>query len=104
MVSPAGSSFNPAVGGFVPQFWAFEVTGHFQTEMYEYDNNYVVLPLEVAQEFAGLGTAVSGIEVRLADPWEAPRVAMELDEILGYPYRALDWQSQNANLFSALEL
>ena len=104
MVSPSRSNFNPAVGGFVPQFWAFEVTGHFETEMYEYDNNYVVLSLEVAQEFAGLGDAVSGIEVRLADPWEAPRVALELEETLGYPYRALDWQSQNANLFSALEL
>jgi len=104
MVSPVGSSFNPAVGGFVPQFWSFEVTGHFLTEMYEYDNNYVVLPLDVAQEFAGLGDAVTGIQVRLADPWEAPRVAMELSETLGYPYRAVDWQSQNANLFSALEL
>lgn len=105
MVSPVGSSFNPAVGGFVPQFWSFEVTGHFLTEMYEYDNNYVVLPLEVAQEFAGLGDAVTGIQARLADPWEAPRVAMELDEALGgYPYRVVDWQSQNANLFSALEL
>lgn len=104
MVSPAGSSFNPAVGGFVPQFWLFEVTGHFETEMYEYDNNYVVLPMDVAQEFAGLGEAVSGIEVRLADPWEAPKVAAEVEEILGYPYRAVDWQSQNENLFSALEL
>ena len=33
-----------------------------------------------------------------------PRVAMELEESLGYPYRVVDWQSQNANLFSALEL
>lgn len=104
MVSPAGSNFNPAVGGFVPQWWVFEVTGHFETEMYEYDNNYVVLPLDVAQEFAGLDGAVSGIEVRLADPWEAPRVGGELEEILGYPFRAIDWQSQNASLFSALEL
>jgi lipoprotein-releasing system permease protein len=104
MVSPAGSSFNPAVGGFVPKWWTFEVTGHFETEMYEYDNNYVVLSLEVAQEFAGLGEAVSGIEVRLADPWEAPIVGAELEETLGYPFRAIDWQSQNASLFSALEL
>jgi lipoprotein-releasing system permease protein len=104
MVSPAGSNFNPAVGGFVPQWWAFEVTGHFETEMYEYDNNYVVLPLDVAQEFAGLGSAVSGIEVRLADPWVAPRVGQELEETLGYPFFANDWQSQNASLFSALEL
>ncbi len=104
MVSPAGSNFNPAVGGFVPQWWAFEVTGHFETEMFEYDNNYVVLPLEVAQEFSGLGDAVSGIEVRLADLWQAPRVGAEIEETLGYPFRAIDWQSQNASLFSALEL
>jgi lipoprotein-releasing system permease protein len=104
MVSPAGSNFNPAVGGFVPKWWVFEVTGHFETDMYEYDNNYVVLPLDVAQEFAGLGNAVSGIEVRLADPWEAPRVGVELEEMLGYPFRVVDWQSQNASLFSALEL
>jgi len=104
MVSPAGSNFSPAVGSFMPQWWVFEVTGHFETEMYEYDNNYVVLRLDVAQEFAGLGEAVSGIEVRLADPWEAPRVGAELEEKLGYPFRAIDWQSQNASLFSALEL
>jgi lipoprotein-releasing system permease protein len=104
MVSPAGSSFNPAVGSIVPRWWTFEVTGHFETEMYEYDNNYVVLPLKVAQEFAGLGDAVSGIEVRIVDPWKAPRVAGELEEMLGYPFRALDWQSQNASLFSALKL
>ncbi len=104
MVSPAGSNFSPAVGSFMPQWWVFEVTGHFETEMYEYDNNYVVLRLDVAQEFAGLGEAVSGIEVRLEDPWEAPRVGAELEAKLGYPFRAIDWQSQNASLFSALEL
>jgi len=62
------------------------------------------LPLEVAQEFSGLGDAVSGIEVRLADLWQAPRVGAEIEETLGYPFRAIDWQSQNASLFSALEL
>jgi len=31
-------------------------------------------------------------------------VGLELEEQLGYPYRALDWQSQNASLFSALQL
>ncbi len=104
MVSPSGSSFNSAVGTFVPRWWVFEVTGYFETGMYEYDNNYVVLPLDVAQEFAGLGDAVSGIEVRIDDPWEAPRVGAELEETLGYPFRAVDWQSQNASLFSALQL
>jgi lipoprotein-releasing system permease protein len=104
MISPAGSRFNSAIGAFVPRWWTFEVTGHFETGMYEYDNGYVVLPLPLAQQFAGLDTAVSGLEVRLTDPWQAPRVGRELEERLGYPFRTLDWQSQNASLFSALQL
>src|SRR2546425_10324796 len=82
MVSPAGSKFNAAVGQFVPRFWSFEVTGEFETGMYEYDNTYVVLPRPVAQRFAGLGTAVTGLEVRLADPWKAGAGGGELGATL----------------------
>jgi len=104
VISPAGSSFNRAVGAYIPRWWTFEVTGHFRTGMYEYDNAYAVLPRELGQRFAGLDSAVTGIEVRLRDPWEARRVGAELEQTLDYPYRAFDWQSQNASLFSALQL
>ncbi len=104
LISPAGSKFNPAIGARVPRYWRFEVTGLFETGMYEYDNSYVVMPREVAQRFAGLGSAVTGIEVRVQDPWKAGEVARELETRLGYPYRALDWSAQNSQLFSALKL
>jgi lipoprotein-releasing system permease protein len=103
-ISPGGSRFNAGVGGFVPRYWTFEVTGYFETGMFEYDNAYAVLPRALAQEFAGLDTAVTGIEVRLRDPGTATTVGRRLEDRLGYPYRALDWQSQNASLFSALQL
>jgi lipoprotein-releasing system permease protein len=104
LISPAGSKFNPAIGALVPRYWRFEVTGLFDTGMYEYDNSYVVMPREVAQRFAALGSAVTGIEVRVQDPWKAGEVARELETRLGYPYRALDWSAQNSQLFSALKL
>ena len=104
LVSPAGARFNPALGSFVPRFRRYEVTGIFETGMYEYDDRYVALRRDVAQEFAGLDTAVSGIEVRLADPWRARDVGLEFEARLGYPYRAVDWQTLNAQLFSALKL
>jgi lipoprotein-releasing system permease protein len=104
MASPAGSKFNAAIGALVPKFWNFEVTGYFETGMYEYDNSYVVLPLAMAQRFAGLDSAVTGLDVRLGDAWQAPRVGRLIEDALGYPYRALDWQSQNQSLFSALQL
>lgn len=105
MVSPAGSRFNTALGAWVPRFWTFEVTGHFETGMYEYDDNYAVLPRQLAQRYAALDDAVTGLDVRLVDPWLAPEVGRDLEEILGgYPYRLMDWQTQNAGLFSALKL
>lgn len=104
LVSPVGARFNSAVGGYVPRFHRYEVAGVFDTGMYEYDNGYVAMRREVAQRFAGLDTAVSGVEARLADPWAARKFGLDLETRLGYPYRALDWQTQNASLFSALKL
>lgn len=104
VVSPGGSRFNASLGAFIPRFWTFEVTGYFETGMYEYDNGYAVLPLDVAQRFAGLSPAVTGIQVRLDDPERAGTVAQALELALGYPARALDWQTQNAQLFAALKL
>jgi lipoprotein-releasing system permease protein len=104
LVSPAGASFNAALGAYLPRFWRFEVTGTFETGMYEYDNTYVVMPREVAQRYAALDSAVTGIEVRVSDPWRADRVARAIETRLGFPFRALDWKAQNSSLFSALKL
>jgi len=104
LISPAGSRFNAAVGAFIPRYWKFEVTGLFDTGMYEYDNTYVVMPRAVAQRYAGLDSSVTGIEVRVRDPWRADVVGRALEERLGFPYRALDWKAQNSQLFSALKL
>ena len=104
MVAPAGSQFNRSLGAFVPKYRRYEVTGLFETGMYDYDNSYVVMRRQAAQDFAGLGGAVTGLEVRLAHPERASEYAEQLENMLGYPYRALDWQLQNRSLFSALKL
>jgi lipoprotein-releasing system permease protein len=104
IVTAAGGATSPILGGFVPRFFHFEVTGVFETGMYEYDNNYVYVALEAAQEFAALDSAVTGIEVRTTDRWAAPDVAALIDSTLGYPYRTVDWQLQNSSLFRALKL
>jgi lipoprotein-releasing system permease protein len=102
LVAPAG--YNRSLGTFVPKFRRYEVTGLFETGMYDYDNSYVAMRRETAQDFAGLDSAVTGLEVRLADPRRADVFATTLEAQLSYPYRALDWQSQNRSLFSALKL
>jgi lipoprotein-releasing system permease protein len=103
LVSP-NPQVSPVTGYPTARYWRFEVTGLFDTGMFQYDNKLVVIARPIAQEFAGLDEAVSAIEVRVNDPWKAQAIGDGLAERLGYPYRALDWQSQNAALFSALKL
>ena len=104
LYSAAGSQLNPVTGTPVPHVTQLEVTGLFETGMYEYDNTYVFVPISVAQELAGIGKSVTGIEVRTNDRWKATEVASALSDTLGFPYRTLDWQAQNQNLFQALKL
>ncbi len=104
LVPVTEAKVNPALGIAVPRFWRFEVSGLFDTGMFQYDNQFVVVRRDVAQKFTGLGDAVSGIAVRVDDPDHAPAIGAALEKRLGYPYRSLDWQTQNASLFSALQL
>ena len=95
---------NPVTG--LPNFISrqLEVTGIFETGLYEYDNNFAYMPLEQAQLFGGLGNAITSIEVRAADRWHTEIVATDLDTTLGPLYRTLDWKEQNQSLFQALTL
>ena len=104
LISPGGSRYNASLGAFIPRVLTYEVTGYFETGMYEFDNGYALLPEADAQRFAGLGDAVTGLEIRLDSPDRAAAFGQALEDSLGYPYRALDWQTQNGQLFAALRL
>ncbi|MEO7454737.1 MAG: ABC transporter permease [Gemmatimonadaceae bacterium] len=99
-----GSAVSPVTGTPIPREIKLEVTGVFNTGMYEYDNGYIYVSVEVAQELADLGNDVTGLEVRTTGRNAAPLVAESLAKNLGYPYRTEDWQAQNNSLFSALKL
>jgi len=104
VLSLQGAEIN-VMGMLQPHLRRFEVVGRFSTGMYEYDNAYMYTTLAAAQDLAGLGESVTGLELRIADPETAPEVALAIEEGLGgYPYRALDWKSRNSPLFSALQL
>ena len=95
---------NAVTGQPVPLTMRFEVTGVFETGMYEYDDSYMYVALPVAQELAGLGAGVTGIEVKTEDRWAAKEVGERLEKVLEFPYRKVDWQEQNKSLFQALKL
>ncbi|MGH7592257.1 MAG: ABC transporter permease [Gemmatimonadales bacterium] len=105
MYAPTAARVSRITGALTPpRRWAMEVTGIFETGMYIYDNQYVMMDLATGQRFAGLDTAVSAIAVRLKDSWRVGPVADRLQKTLGYPYFVETWASKNTTLFSALEL
>ncbi len=104
LVGSSGLEMNAATGAIIPRADSMVVSGVFETQMYEYDNNYLYLDLTTAQRFAGLGNDVTGIEAQTADRWKAPAIAESLRVNIDAPVRAQDWQEQNRSLFSALKL
>ncbi|MGK7313490.1 MAG: FtsX-like permease family protein [Candidatus Longimicrobiales bacterium M2_2A_002] len=91
-------------GDIVPVLRRFEVTDRFDTGMYEYDAGYMYVPLDAAQELLDLGGGVSGVGVKVEDPWQADETATWIQDRLPFPYYTNDWVMLNSALFSALKL
>lgn len=104
IVSPVSLRPNRVTGTPTPITWRVRVTGVFQTGMYIYDNEFVIMDRPTAQRFAGLGRAVSDLAIKVADPWQATAVAAHIDSVLGPQFHSETWQEQNQALFSALQL
>jgi lipoprotein-releasing system permease protein len=100
VISPKGAL---TAVGMVPKMRRYTVAGTFEVGMYEFDSSFAYLALPVAQEFAGLA-GVTGIEVKLADPFDAKRVGRAVAGALGFPYWVRDWMDMNRSLFAALQL
>lgn len=90
--------------GMLPKVRQFRVVGIFEVGMFEYDSNLVLTDLKAAQEFFDLKDEVTGVQLRLADIYQAPLVREKLQKQLGFPLYAKDWMQMNKNLFSALKL
>jgi lipoprotein-releasing system permease protein len=90
--------------GMLPKVRQFRVVGIFEVGMFEYDANLVLTHLAAAQEFFDMPDEVTGIQLRLADIYQAPLVGERIQKQLGFPFYAKDWMQMNKNLFSALKL
>ena len=101
LISPRGML---APTGHVPAMKAFRVSGYFESGMYEFDQTFAYIHLHDAQRLLRMGDAVTGLEVRVHDIYEARAVADSIVSQLGSSYYARDWMQMNRNLFKALKL
>lgn len=101
LTSPQGS-LTPF--GMVPRSRRFRVGGIFDSGFYDYDANWGFVTLQSAQALAGVGDAVSLLEVRVKNLDDARKIADELVQRAGIGFKATTWMDENRALFRALSL
>ncbi|MBC7796370.1 MAG: ABC transporter permease [Pyrinomonadaceae bacterium] len=92
-------------GGFAPVSSEVEISGVFQTGLYEYDSTWIRVSLEDAARLTGKSQiTASAIAVEVSDIYESEKVADAIRDVLGERYKVLDWHEANRPLFAALVL
>ncbi len=105
LISPVSKS---TVFGSAPRLRAFKIGAIFDVGMFEYDNNFIFMPLEAAQVFFKTGSGVTTLEMFVNDPQNLRQIRRDIVEAIGphqqQPLRLLDWQQSNSSFFTALQV
>lgn len=95
------------VSGVAGEGWRhlFTVAAIFESAMYDYDRNLILVDYRDAQGIFNLPLElVSGVAVRLKNIDNAAAVKRSIVEKIGFAYETRTWIEQNANFFAALNL
>jgi lipoprotein-releasing system permease protein len=93
-------------GTIAPRYTDYDLLASFMTRRYEFDGALVFVPLPMLQEDLEYGDqAVSSIDLDIADPAAAARMAAELRKALGRDdLKVADWLGLNARFVGALQV
>ncbi|MGD0961417.1 MAG: lipoprotein-releasing ABC transporter permease subunit [Methylomonas sp.] len=89
--------------GILPRLKRFTVVGVFQVGMFEYDRNMAMINIDDAGKLFRMGSAVTGLRLKLDDLFNAPLITRVLANTLGYDYRVSDWTQAHNNFFRAVQ-
>lgn len=103
LISPSGP-LTPM--GVIPKITTCQVTGIFETGMFEYDSTLAYMSLASVQAFLGIEDIAHGIEVKVKESYleKTDEIASQITEKLGQSFIAKDWMMMNRNLFAAFKL
>ena len=101
LIAPKG---NITAFGTIPKMKSYTVWGTFDTAMFQYDDNYLFMPLEEAQAFFKIGDDVSHLEVFVPNMKRLNNVIEEAVDVVGEDARVYDWRYTNQAFFNAVEV
>jgi len=101
LVSPKG---NITAFGTIPKMKSYTVIGTFDTSMFQYDDNYLFMPLAEAQSFFKTNGAVSHLEVFVRDSKQLDSTIRQAFEVITPDAVVYDWRHTNQAFFNAIEV
>jgi lipoprotein-releasing system permease protein len=99
VINPAGRA---TPFGTVPRQIAYTISAIFEIGVYDYDQAYVIMPVQDAQTLLLTGDTISMIEVTTEDPDRVEMILAPLEQKLAGRAVVSDWKKINASLFEAL--
>ncbi|MCX5715129.1 MAG: ABC transporter permease [Candidatus Omnitrophica bacterium] len=84
--------------------YSLKVSGVFNSGMYDYDLNLVLVNIKTAQDIFAIGQQYTAVAVKLDNHYLAPLIKKELEQVLGLDYGLKTWMEANQNFFAALKL
>ncbi|MEM9500920.1 MAG: lipoprotein-releasing ABC transporter permease subunit [Pseudomonadota bacterium] len=82
----------------------YEVAAIFEIGLYDFDETFVIMPIEDAQTLLLLGDNIGLIEVKVENPDNVGEILGPVSETLVGRAQIADWKTINATLFEALEV
>ena len=82
----------------------YEVGAIFEIGLYDFDETFVIMPMEDAQTLLLLGDTVGLIEVTVTDPDNVGGILGDVEQALTGRAVIADWKTINSTLFEALEV
>lgn len=101
LVSPVSKN---TVFGAAPRLRGYKIAAIFDVGMFEYDNNFVYMPITAAQVFFRMGEGISALEILVKDPQHLRQARSDIVAAIGAGYRLLDWQQNNSSFVTALQV
>lgn len=98
------SQGNVTPAGIIPRLRRFTVAGIFYAGVYQYDSALALINLKDAQTLYDMGSATTGVRLKLDDNLLAPVMARHLVADFNGEYYISDWTQQNANLWTAISI
>jgi len=99
VINPQGRS---TPFGTVPRQIGYQVAAIFEIGVYDYDEAFVVMPMQDAQTLLLTGDTVGMIEVTTNDPDHVEQILAPVKRKLAGQAVVTDWKTINASLFEAL--